>query len=359
MNYLLGFIYLIIASQYGTEAFIQALVLVLLFQIAWHMKSQKYRIILQLLAMGLSLIQPKEGLFWFFILYALANLLFHKAKLLLPFAALSGLLLYGYVMKLFSLEVVVLLLALFLLSLLYKKKMGEKEKLEEDRRKLSTSLQKIEKQQLKEAVQKEALREYYILEERSRLSRELHDSVGHGLSTQLIQLKAIESIVEKDPQRAKSMLISLGEFTQNSMDKVRRVLADLKPPRLLGEDVSGAIMKLARDFEDRHGITVNFQFSRELGIVEEELRELFYRAVREFLNNSLKHADATRIDIILLKQEEHLYLTLKDNGKGCDEVRMNLGLRALTEFVFSLDGEMDIDTAPGEGFILKIGVKQS
>lgn len=356
MNYILGIIYLILSSNQGVEKFIQALVIVLLLQLAWHMKKPLFMNLFRLLALLLSLYQINPEFYYVFIIYVLADLLFSTGEFYLPFTGIVLLGVYVYGVKSLDLHLLTLLGALFLLALMHRRGMMKEGKDEEEQRHLRGRILELEKELQSHERTKEQLKEYYILEERSRLSRELHDSVGHSLSTQLIQLKAITSLVKRDPERAEDMLLSLTDFTQQSMDKVREVLADLKPPRILGEDVAGAMMKLAKEFEERHGITVNLQISQHLGPVDEEARELLYRATREFLNNSLKHAKASRIDVILLRQDKRLQLTLKDNGVGCEEVKMNLGLRGLMELVFSQDGDMDISTAPGEGFILRIGV---
>lgn len=358
MNYLLGVIYLILSSNQGLEPFVQALLVVLLLQLAWHMKRPLFMNVFRILAFIISLFHLNPSFYYVFLLYALADLLLSSGEFYLPFAGIVLLGIYVYGVRSLEVHLLVLLLALFLLALIYWRGMQREEEDEDEQRNLRGRILELEKELQSRDMAKEQLKEYYVLEERSRLSRELHDSVGHSLSTQLIQLKAITSLVKRDPERAENMLVSLTDFTQKSMDKVREVLADLKPPRILGEDVAGAMIKLAKEFEERHGITVNLQIAQNLGPVEEEARELLYRATREFLNNSLKHAKASRIDIILLRQDKRLQLTLKDNGVGTEEVKMNLGLRGLMELVFSQDGDMDISTAPGEGFILRIGVNQ-
>lgn len=119
MNYLIGLIFLILAREQGAESFLQVLLILLFFQLAWHMKKESDQLLLRFVAMGISLYHPQPQVFWFFILYVLADIFFHRQQPYLPFFGILGLLVYGFLLKLFSLEVLVLLLDLFLLVLFY------------------------------------------------------------------------------------------------------------------------------------------------------------------------------------------------------------------------------------------------
>ena len=203
----------------------------------------------------------------------------------------------------------------------------------------------------------DSIKELTILRERNRISREIHDSVGHSLSTIIIQLGAIEKIAEKDGKLASEMAKNLNEFTKKSLDEIRIALRELKPKGLEKYENVQFIEELIREFTKFTGIEVNFKFTEEKWELNEKQALAIYRIVQEFLSNSLRHGRANKINIYLNYNEDELILTLKDNGQGVDKLEKGLGLTNIWERVEELGGQIEYNSSIGKGFLLRVVLK--
>ena len=103
-----------------------------------------------------------------------------------------------------------------------------------------------------------SMRELYTLKERNRISRDIHDSVGHSLSTMIVQLGAIESVAERDPKQAKEMASHLKGFAAKSMDEVRKVLKAMKPGEWSEQKLAAALDEMIYEYRRNTGIKVFF-----------------------------------------------------------------------------------------------------
>ncbi len=199
-----------------------------------------------------------------------------------------------------------------------------------------------------------SIEELTVLRERNRISREIHDSVGHSLSTMIIQLGAIEKIAEKDKKLTSEMARNLGEFAKNSLAEVRCAVRALKPREFEKYEGILAVEELTKNFEKLTGVKVKLGFSKEKWTLNSDQCFVLYRVVQEFLSNSLKHGKATRVDIFMGFNEENLIITLKDNGQGADKIEKGVGLKSIWERVNELGGTVAYNSKKEEGFLLKV-----
>lgn len=197
-------------------------------------------------------------------------------------------------------------------------------------------------------------------EERHRIARELHDDLGQRLSA----LKMDISLLATDLQAGGSdrALISQTEAMQRVIDEtiaaVRQISADLRPPLLDELGLVPAIEWIAKNFRQRFGLIVNVH-AQETALQERAAISVF-RIVQEALNNVVRHADATRVDIGLAQQGDMLELTIQDNGRGWSGVpptageRKPLGLLGIRERARLLGGQASITHTPNSGFRLSV-----
>ncbi|WP_027624044.1 sensor histidine kinase [Clostridium lundense] len=199
-----------------------------------------------------------------------------------------------------------------------------------------------------------SIEELTLLRERNRLSREMHDSVGHALSTIVIQLGAIERIVEKDQQVAKEVTKELRKFTQNSLNEVRMAVREIKPKEF--EDYEGILIieELIKNFKKLTGVEVRLAFTKEKWPLNADQSFVIYRIIQEFLANSVRHGKATVIQIFMAFDDYKLVVTLKDNGTGRDSLIEGIGLKSMRERVVEIGGSFDYKTKLGEGFLVRI-----
>jgi signal transduction histidine kinase len=200
-----------------------------------------------------------------------------------------------------------------------------------------------------------------VVEERQRLARELHDSVTQALySVNLYAEAARMALSAGKPEIAGENLQELRNMAREAMLDMRMLIFELHPPALEEEGLASALQARLEAVEARSGLQTEFHIKGEMRLpllVEEEL----YRIAQEALTNAVKHARAQKVIVRLLAGGDYFRLEVQDDGRGFDpaaaEQSGGLGLRSIEERVQRINGELTIDSRPGEGTTLKIEVK--
>ncbi len=216
------------------------------------------------------------------------------------------------------------------------------------------------RQKLAEANQQ--LREYAMLiedraisQERNRIAREIHDSVGHHLTAQSIQLENAALFIAEDKQRAARHLQQARELGKEALKEVR---ASVKSWRShpLKQSFLQALSQLISEFEATTSVPVasNLQIPDTLPL---DISIVLYRVIQEALTNISKHAQATKVDLFLLENSREFALKIEDNGCGFNPAQntTGFGLQGMGERVMAVGGHFDLNSSPGEG--CKIEVK--
>ena len=224
---------------------------------------------------------------------------------------------------------------------LYDKLRVSDEKLIEANKELEVYLQSIE--------------ELTLLKERNRISREIHDSVGHTLSTAMIQLSAMEAIAEKEDSSMKDMVGNLRAFISESFQDVKRAVRELKPDEYDNYQGILRIQEVCKNFERMSGVQVKVIISKsDWNLSTKQINHL-YRMTQEVLSNSLKHGKATMVKVIMNFAEDEFVISFNDNGVGTDKiVESGLGLRSIRERAEEIDGLVDMKSSEGNGFFVKV-----
>jgi len=200
-----------------------------------------------------------------------------------------------------------------------------------------------------------------ITEERSRLARELHDSVTQSLHSSTLMAEAGQRLAGAgDIGRARGYLIRLGEISQQALREMRLLVYELRPLALKEFGLVGALQQRLDAVERRSGVEVQLSIEEELELPERIEEELF-RVAMEALNNASKHANLTRVTVSIQKKDKHdipcIELAIVDNGIGFDPESRDdeggLGLISMRERIDKLGGELTIISAPDEGTQVK------
>ncbi len=246
-------------------------------------------------------------------------------------------------------------LILFILITLYAMYLKEEEARAEDLyRELRITEDNLLKTNRELELYVDSVKELTLLQERNRISREIHDSVGHSLSTVIVQLGAMEKVAKEDGLLAAKMAAELRSFAKGGLEEIRRALRELKPKEFEDYKTILVIESLTKNFSRLTGIDVVFRFSKENWLGSEAISLVIYRAVQEFLSNAARHGEATKIDIFFFFDRESIILTMQDNGKGTDKIVLGMGLSGLHERVKELGGNVVIASSPAKGFSLRI-----
>lgn len=196
-------------------------------------------------------------------------------------------------------------------------------------------------------------------EERQRIARDLHDSIGQMMSAAKMNLSAFESETrfENDDQRRSFEKII--RLVDDSCKEVRHVSHNMMPNALLKNSLAAAI----RDFidkMDKKALQVHLYTEGLDERLDSNTETVFYRVIQECVNNVIKHAAATTLDISVIRDKDGISATIEDNGKGFDtndkEKFEGIGLKNILTRVEFLKGTAEFDSAPGRGTAVSIHV---
>jgi len=200
----------------------------------------------------------------------------------------------------------------------------------------------------------ENLEKYTLLKERNRISREMHDNVGHVLSTLIIQFGAMEKVMDKNPDKAKEMILTAQEYTKSSLASVRSYLHELKPDEFEKYEGIVLIEQLINNYTKMTQIETNLNISKNVWELTNDRDIILYNIIKELLSNTNKHSEATKIDITFSFNKEELIITMKDNGKGTKKIKEGMGLTGIRERLYPIGGTVMFHSNIGEGFFTKI-----
>jgi len=210
------------------------------------------------------------------------------------------------------------------------------------------------------AVQAEELA---TTQERNRLAREIHDSLGHYLTVANVQIQAAGALLDKDPARARAALERAGGLTQEGLAAVRRSVSTLRESPLGRRTLPEAIAALAAETQ-AVGIVAELAVDGPPRPLPPRVELTLFRAAQEGLTNVRKHAHASRADLCLdYRDPAAVTLTVSDNGPGrgapagdggSGDAPDGFGLLGLRERARQLGGRVETATAPGAGFTLTV-----
>jgi len=207
------------------------------------------------------------------------------------------------------------------------------------------------------AITNDRLRRYALrieelatLQERNRIAREIHDSLGHSLTAFSIHLEAALRLLRSHPEQAELLLSEMKQLNAKILQEVRESVSTLRSDPLQGQSLAVAIANLMAEFQRSTGIQIASTIQLEQTL-SRDLSLATYRIVQESLTNICKYAAATEVRIAIVRSTDHLQVTIEDNGKGF-ELSQNMtgfGLQGMQERALALDGRLEISTEPGQG----------
>jgi PAS domain S-box-containing protein len=196
-------------------------------------------------------------------------------------------------------------------------------------------------------------------EERTRISREIHDELGQALTAMKLDLSLIRRSLLSDglPKRSAKVL-EMERSVNRIIQTVRKIATELRPGILDELGVAAAIEWIAKDFQKRTGIGCKVTITAMDKISDTVRATAIFRIVQEALTNVMRHAAASQVNVSLEKKNDTLFVEVRDNGIGIKEGRVfdakSLGLIGIRERVLLLGGEALISGKLGEGTLVRV-----
>ncbi|MEW5872453.1 MAG: sensor histidine kinase [Chloroflexota bacterium] len=191
-----------------------------------------------------------------------------------------------------------------------------------------------------------------VAEERNRLARELHDTLGHRLTVAAVQLEGAQRLIPNDPQRAATLASTVRGQVSEALAELRRAVATLRAPLEADLPLPLALTRLAHSFTESTGLTIELEIQPDLPGLSGPQRLALYRAAQEGLTNVQRHAHARQARLRLDQANGQITLSVTDDGVGLPgdfDLAAGFGLRGLQERAAQLDGSLRLEPGPSGG----------
>lgn len=210
----------------------------------------------------------------------------------------------------------------------------------------------LEKRLLKERDIQEQLIHTVKLEERNKISGELHDKIGHTISGTLLQLEAIKLIIDTNKEKGYEMLDNSIENLRSGMDDIRMTLRNIRP---VDQELGVNRFRMILD-EKLKGTKIKgtVSYSGDLEKIPTSIWIIFIQAITELSTNSIKYSQCDLITINLEVLKRVIKLEVKDNGVGQEKIIKGIGLKSIEERISTHDGKLIINSENGFSAILLI-----
>ena len=182
-------------------------------------------------------------------------------------------------------------------------------------------------------------------DERTRIAREIHDSLGQAMTALKLQLVAAQDAAATEAPSLSARLAETALMVDDLVKSVRRIATELRPPILDQLGLPAAVEWLAQDFSRRTGLRCKTAILPTDEAINSELATALFRIVQEALTNVLRHAGATRVDIELGLKSGCVMLEIDDDGSGITEAGMgpgSLGILGMRERAAALGGVLEV-----------------
>jgi signal transduction histidine kinase len=196
-----------------------------------------------------------------------------------------------------------------------------------------------------------------VAEERARIARELHDVVGHSVSVMTVQASGVRRLLRPDQEREREALLVVERTGREALAEMRRMVGVLRRPEeapaLAPQPTLDHLSRLV-DQARESGLPVELRIEGEPSQLPAGLDLTAYRLVQEGLTNVVKHAQATRAEVLVSYGDGYLEVTVEDDGQGVGNGDSGgHGLIGMRERVSVYGGEIDAGPQPGGGYRLR------
>lgn len=228
-------------------------------------------------------------------------------------------------------------------------------RLMKEQRRQRDSLREANQQLAQYAVTQEQLT---VSRERNRMARDLHDTLAHTLSAVAIQLEAVTTVWDSNPDLARQGIDKVQGITREGLTETRRALQALRSSPLDDLGLIMAMKVMGAKASERAGFRFHFNAPDTLPDVSASIELNLYRIVEEVFNNAVQHAQATDLWLRLEVKKKGLNLRINDNGIGFDSDAIppegHFGLVGIRERTEICGGRIKIESEPGVGTTINL-----
>ena len=194
------------------------------------------------------------------------------------------------------------------------------------------------------------------LSERARIAREIHDTVGHSLTTILIQLRVASALHGDLSHELSQKLTDLEGQVMETIQDVRNKVHEIRNELVDLQSWETKFATLARVFEETTQVRVRVNIEEAVSIEDDSLGENLYSILKESLTNSYRHGQARMVDLAIGVSLGRLLIRISDDGRGDTVLTPGSGLKGMKERVEKMNGTIVWQTMEGKGFDIGIDI---
>lgn len=187
--------------------------------------------------------------------------------------------------------------------------------------------------------------ENMMLQDKAKLSQELHDKLGHRVNGSIYQLEACRLILSSNPEKAQEILGKVIDSLRTGMDDIRAMLRKERPDSKRSTLLQ--LTALCNDCRTQYGIETDLSVSGECERIGEAVWRIILDNSCEAVTNSLKYSSCDKIAIEISVLNKIVRCCIRDNGKGCERITDGMGLQGMKQRISSVGGMIDIDGTNG------------
>lgn len=196
-----------------------------------------------------------------------------------------------------------------------------------------------------------------VSQERNRLARELHDSVSQQLFAASMMMSAITESKPVSDDRETKQLKLVEETIHQSQLEMRALLLHLRPAALKGKSLQEGVQELLVELMQK--VTMNIKWKVESIPLDKGVEDHLFRILQESVSNTLRHAKATSLDVLLIKRDDFVIMRVSDDGIGFevdDEKTGSYGLQNMHERAVEIGGTLKVVSLKNKGTRLEVKV---
>ncbi len=203
-----------------------------------------------------------------------------------------------------------------------------------------------------------------VSRERNRLARELHDTLAHTLSGLTVQLEAVHTILPDEENQIDPMLEKALFTARNGLEETRRAMKALRAEPLEDLGLQLAIQNLVANLQARSQLKINLEIKEQSFNLSHDEEQTIYRITQEALENVIHHAQARQVWLHLGLDVENNILTIRDDGVGFNLSNLSrkndrLGVKGMQERAEMINAQLEMESKPGEGTLIKLKFKET
>ena len=194
-----------------------------------------------------------------------------------------------------------------------------------------------------------------VEQERTRMAREIHDTLAHTLTNLIVQLEACKKLASMDPIRLPVELEKAQQLSRSGFNDIKRSIKALRPQAMEDKSFFASILSIINDTMETTKVHITFNNFLPHDIeLTSNIQIAIFRVIQESITNSIRHGHADKIVIDINQKNEILELCIEDNGIGCTNIKKGYGIQGIRERLESLKGSAKFSSSNGKGFKTKL-----